>query len=220
MTSMSLWYITVFIINIAISVVAIIGFRYGMAALVGVHATKELDTSDNYAFGITVAGGVLSLALIMSAAISGVASATITAEFLNVLLYAVTGVVLLKVGLLIQDNLLLKGLPIREEIKAANMAAGIVVASNIVAVGLIIRSSFTWIEIDGLMGLLPVAVVFVASQIVLACVTLLRFKVYASRNQGKTWKQAIADKNSAVAIRFAGQMVGTAIALTAAGSLV
>lgn len=217
---MLIWQIAVAVINLVLAVAALIGFRYGMAAIIGVHAKDELDKKDNFAFGIAIAGGALALLLIMSGAISGDAQASLAKEAVNVLMYAALGIILLKVGFVVQDKLIIRGFSIAEEIKSGNIAAAIVMAINLIAVGLVVRTSITWVEGEGISGLLPVLVVFVAMQVVLAAVTAMRVFIYSKRNQGKAWHKAIQEKNIALALRFGGQLLATAIAISSVGFLV
>lgn len=217
---MLIWQIAVVFINVVLALAALIGLRYGMSALIGVHAKDELDKKDNIAFGIIIAGAVLALMLIMSGAISGDAHASLMQEALNVLMYGVVGIVLLKVGFLVQDKLLLRKICVRDEIKKGNTAVAITAAANLIAVGIVIRTSITWVEDDGMNGLLPVVLVFIASQIILAAVTLLRTFIFAKRNPNNTWQSAIQGNNIALAIRFAAQMLATAFALSSVAYLV
>lgn len=217
---MLIWQIAVVVIDLVLVIAALLGFRYGISFLIGVHAKDELDKQDNFAFGIAVAGGILALMLIMSGAISGVAQASLLNEAVNVTMYAVLGIALLKIGFLIQDKLLLRGLSIADEVKAGNVSAALVAAVNLIAVGVIIRSAITWVEAEGIRGIVPVLLVFIASQAVLAAVTLFRFKVYARRNNGATWQSAIQNNNLAIALRFAGQLLATSFAVSSVGYLV
>lgn len=217
---MLVWQIAVVIINAVLALAALLGLRYGMSALIGVHAKDELDKQDNIAFGIIIAGAVLALMLIMGGAVSGEANAVLAQEALNILMYGVLGIVLLKIGFLIQDKLLLRQIDVGAEIKKGNVAVAIAAAANLVAVGIVIRTSITWVEDSGVGGLLPVIMVFIASQIVLAAVTLLRTTVFAKRNPGKTWQNAILGNNPALAIRFAGQILATAFATSSVAYLV
>jgi uncharacterized membrane protein YjfL (UPF0719 family) len=56
--------------------------------------------------------------------------------------------------------------------------------------------------------------------IILTLVTVIRSTVYAKRNDGKKWVDAIKENNIAIAIRYAGQVIGTAIAVKGVSSLV
>lgn len=217
---MILWQLAVILINVAIAVFALVVLRYGMSMLVGVNMKDELDKKDNFAFGITVAGAALSLILIMASAISGEASASLLQETLNASMYALLGIVLLKIGFVIQDNLLLRKISFTEEIKNGNVSASVVAAANLVAVGLIIQTSIYWVDDEGIGGLIPVILVYIASQIILALATLIRIKVFAKRNADDTWQGAINKNNLAVALRYAGQILATALAISSISHLV
>ncbi|PCK10051.1 MAG: hypothetical protein COA42_00165 [Alteromonadaceae bacterium] len=220
MDNLTLWYISIFAVDVAIAVAALIGLRYAMAWFTGVHVKDELDRKDNFAFGTVIAAAVVALALVLSAAVSGDVATSIATEALNVVLYCVVGIVLLKLGLFSQEKLMLTGFSIKEQLQKQNMAVAVVVSANLIAVGLIIRSGILWVEADDYTGLPALAVVFVVSQLVLMLVTLLRSKVYAKRHNQSSWQQAIASGNTALAIRYFGQVVATALVLTAIGGLV
>lgn len=220
MDSITIWYVAVFVINMALAIVALLALRFGMASLVGVHAKDELDQKDNVAFGLAIAGGTLSIMLIMAGAISGDSQASLLNEALGVLAYGVLGLVLLKVGMLIQDNIILRSMSVKEQLKEGNVGLGVVVAANLVSIGIIIRGAITWVENDSFSALVPILIVFVISQITLALVAVIRVKVYGSRHEGASWQQALAAGNTALAIRYAGQLLGTALTLSAIGHLV
>ncbi|PCH61857.1 MAG: hypothetical protein COC19_03965 [SAR86 cluster bacterium] len=220
MDNITVWYIAIFLIDMALAIAALLALRFGMALLIGVHVKDELDKKDNAAFGLVIAGGTLSLLIIMAGAMSGDSQTSLLTEALSVLAYGVLGLVLLKVGILIQDNIVLKDLSIKDELKQANLGLGIVVAANLISVGIIIRAAITWVEEDSWSVLLPLLIVFVISQAALALVSIIRAKVYSSRHEGASWQQALASGNTALAIRYAGQLLGTALSLSAIAGLV
>jgi len=215
-----IWYGSITIACAVFVFAALIGLRYSMAALVGVHVKDELDQKDNHAFGLTIGGSVLALMLIMSGAIGGEAAGDLGLEILNIAAYTIAGVVFLKLSLLILDKLVLSDINLISEIKSGNAAASLVVTANMIATGIIVYSAINWSETDGIEGLIPVALVFVASQLPLAFVGYLRKAVYANRNMGKSWSANIGNKNSALAVRYVGHLIATALVVSAAGSMV
>ena len=214
------WQLAVTLMNVGMVLLAIIGFRYGAALLIGVNAKDELDKKDNYAFGVLIGSGLLSLLLVMSGAISGDAQASLQNEFVSILAFGLAGIVMLKIGFLVQDKLVVRGVSLIDEIKNGKMAAAIVSGVNLVAIAMIIRSAIYWSEESTLNALLPVSIVFVCALIILTLVTVIRSTVYAKRNAGKKWVDAIKENNIAIAIRYAGQVIGTAIAVKGVSSLV
>lgn len=214
------WQIAIIVINAALVIGALILFRFGMSAMIGVNAKSELDKEDNYAFGIVIAGGILALMLIMSGAISGDAQASLQNEVFSVLIFMVMGIVLLKLGFLFQDKIVIRGISLVDEVKKGNVSAAIVTAVNLIAIGVIIRGAIYWSEDSTLNGIIPVIIVYVVSQIVLTAVTKLRSIVYSKRNNGEAWHHAIQKDNKAIALRFAGQLFATALVITSVSNVV
>ena len=62
--------------------------------------------------------------------------------------------------------------------------------------------------------------VVLLSQVVLLGVTRLRARIYAKRHQGASWQQAIAQGNAALALRYAGHLIGTALVASSAGAMI
>jgi len=217
---MLIWQVAITVINIAMVLASIVVFRFGMSFILGVNAKDELDKKDNFAFGITVGGGILALLLIMSGAISGEAHASLQQEVISILLYSILGMLLLKIGFFFQDKVIIRNLSLVDEIKRGNVSAGIVTAINLISIGLIIRGAIYWSEDSGIQGLIPVVIIYLVSQIVLTAVTKLRGAIYARRNNGQAWHSAIQNDNKAIAIRFAGQLCATALAITSVAGIV
>jgi len=212
----SLWYLTSLAVDFAILMASIILFRYSMAWFVGVGAKHELDQRDNGAFGIAVAGGLAALMFIVAGAISGDAQMNVGMEATNVLIFTLVGFLLLKVTLLIQDRLLVSQLDLMAAIKGKNVAAGIVVGSNLVAIGIIQFGALIWIEADNWQGLIPFLIVFAAAQIALALVVVFQ-RLFVGWSQ---FGLEIEKDNRAVAIHYGGQVIGSAVAVLAASFLV
>ena len=217
---LSSWTIAVVAINLAIAVFAICGFRLLFGLLAGVNTTVELSEKDNYAFGVSFAGGAGALALVLAAAVAGDGEVDLLVEALNVLTYAAAGILLLKVGSLINDWVIFHQLSLKTAVADHNVGAGVIQAANFLALGIIIRSAVNWVESENWQGLLPVLLVFVAAQLVLLVVTRLRSRIFARRHDGESFQHAIGEGNTALAIRYAGHLIGTALAVSAGGSLV
>jgi len=217
---MNIWMVSTIVLNLAMAVGLIFMFRALMGIFAGVDVTDELANKDNPAFGLAVAGGIGALCLVLGAAVGGEAAASLTNEAINVLSYGLAGIVLLKVGMLINDNIFLRGFSVAEQIRDKNVAVGVVQAANLLAVGIIVSSAVNWVEVETWQGIGGVVLVYFAGQIVLSAVTALRIAIYKSRHDGDSWQQAIAGGNTALAIRYAGQVIGTAIAASAMSAMV
>ena len=214
------WVSGVILLDLFIAVMAISAFRYLQGVLAGVNTTAELSKKDNFAFGISFAGGALALALIVAAAVEGEPADSLLNEGLNVAIYAVIGIVLLKIGTLVNDVAIFHRFSLKEQIDKQNIAAGTVQASNFLALGIVISSSIRWVETETWGGLLSVALVFFATQILLLMVTRMRAQIYMRRHNGNRLQDALRDGNTALAIRYAGHIIATALSVNAASNLI
>ena len=218
--SLTWWMWGIIALDLAVAVAAICILRYGAGLLFGVDTRDELAEKDNFAFGIALAGGMVAVALILTGAASGEASISWAAELGTVAIYAVVGIVLLKIGILINDALIFHKFSLKQAIGEQNVAAGTVQAANLLALGVLVLGAIDWAEGVGWLALLSVAIVFFLAQIVLLGVTRLRSAIYARRHDGAALQLAIEGGNSALAIRYAGHLLGTALAASSAGGMV
>lgn len=218
--SLTWWMWGIIALDLAVAVAAICILRYGAGLLFGVDTRDELAEKDNFAFGIALAGGMAAVALILTGAASGEASISWAAELGTVAIYAVVGIVLLKIGILINDAVIFHKFSLKQAIGEQNVAAGTVQAANLLALGVLILGAIDWAEGVGWLALLSVAIVFFLAQIVLLGVTRLRSAIYARRHDGAALQLAIEGGNSALAIRYAGHLLGTALAASSAGGMV
>ncbi|MCZ6525376.1 MAG: DUF350 domain-containing protein [Gammaproteobacteria bacterium] len=207
-------------LDLFIAVAAISAFRYFQGVLAGVNTTAELSKKDNFAFGISFAGGALALALIVAAAVGGEPSHSLISEGINVSIYAVMGIILLKLGTLINDKAIFHRFSLKEQIDQQNISAGTVQAANFLALGIIIQSTIRWVETETWEGLGSVVLVFMAAQILLLLITRLRARIYMQRHNGKRLQDALQAGNPALAIRYAGHIIATALGVSAAANLV
>lgn len=215
-----IWMVAVLSVDLLLAVAAISAFRYLQGVVSGVDTTAELSKKDNFAFGISFAGGALALAMIIAAAVYGEPADSLLTEAFNVTIYAVLGIVLLKVGTLVNDKVIFRQLSLKQHIDEQNMAAGIVQAVNFVALGFVIQSSIHWVETESWDGLVSVAMVFFSTQILLLVVTRLRAKIYERRHQGAQLQDALAAGNIALAIRYAGHILAVALGVKASAQVI
>ena len=207
-------------IDLVIAVAMIAALRFLSGVVANVSSTEELATRDNFAYGIAMAGGILSLALMLTGAVSGQPGSTYLNEIVSVLAYGILGLLLIKVGRWMQDKIVLRGIELQDQIRVGNLAAAVVDAANTIATGLMLRAVMLWVETDALSGLLLVLSAFVSVQVLLAIVASYRGWVYSRRHDGSSLQLALNDGQIALAIRFFGHVIGVALAVTAASGIV
>lgn len=218
--ALSLWQWSIVALNLAVAVAAICALRYGAGALFGVDTRDELAEKDNLAFGLALAGGALAVALVLAAATAGDAAPDYRTELGSVVAFAAVGLLLLKVGLLVNDGVVFHRFSLRGAVTAQNTAAGTVLAANLVALGVLINGAIGWAEGELVQALASVVVTFLLAQIVVLGVTRARAAIYARRHDGERWQAAIEGGNTALGVRYAGHLIGTALAASAAGGMV
>ncbi len=217
------WYpdlLAILAIDLVLAVILLTAFRKLAGLISNVSTTEELATKDNFAFGLVFAGGLISLSIVLTGAISGDAGNSILHEIVLITTYGVLGIILMMLSRKVLDNFALPNINIQEEIMKGNMAAAIVDVGNLLATAIIVKAVMSWIDDTSLFGLISVIVGFIVSQVVLILVTQYRSKVYASRHNGKSLQDEFIAGNCAIALRYCGHKIGVALAVTAASGFV
>ena len=212
------WQITV--LDFVISVALVVGLRKLTGLVSNLSTTEELAERDNFAFGISLAGAIFALSLMLTGVLSGDVATSLLNEAILLIGYGVLGVLLIKVGRLVLDRWVLRGVAIQQEIKNANVPVALVDVANVVATGIILRAVLGWIEGDLVTSVIALLMAFVVTQILLSLVSYSRVVIFSKRNKGRDWQEEIAGGNSALALRYMGHIIGAALAVTAASGLV
>ena len=205
--------------------IIMLGFMAALRLLAGsiadVSLKEILAKHDNFAAGITLAGAVIAVAILMMGVVSGDAGWSYANEIALVAGYGVLAMILMWVTRILFDHISLPGISIHQQILDGNVAAGIVDAGNMIATAIIVRAALTWVDGTSFLGLGVVVAAYVVSQVIMLAATLYRKKVFESRHgKGRKLSNEIADGNMALAIRFTGYRLGVGLAVTATSGLV
>ncbi|MEN8166358.1 MAG: DUF350 domain-containing protein [Pseudomonadota bacterium] len=209
----------------AIDFVIILGFMAALRLLVGaiseVSLTDILSKQDNFAVGITLAGAIVAVAILMMGVVAGEAGRTYVDEITLMAGYGVLAMALMWLTRKVFDHISLPGIAIHEEVMKGNVAAGIVDVGNMIATAIIVRAAMSWVDGSTFLGLAIVVVAYVVSQVILTAATIYRKKVFERRHGSeRNLAGEIASGNTALAIRFAGYRLGVGLAVTATSGLV
>jgi len=203
-------------IDITIAIILLGAMRFLSGLTAKVNSTDELAKQDNFAFGISVAGSILALGIVLTGAITGENAPSYSIEIIGMLAYGTLGLVLIKVGRIIHDKVALQQLDKMALIKEQNLTIGIVDAAGAIATAIIIRSVLMWVDGLDINTFIAIISGFVVAQAVLVIVTRIREKQYAKNNQEDSLQEALANGQLALAIRYSGHVISTALAVTAA----
>lgn len=203
-------------IDLAVAIFLLGTMRFVSGLSSKVNSTDELAKEDNFAFGISVAGSIAALGIVLTGAITGETAHSYMVEFVGMLSYGLFGLILIKVGRWVHDKVALNQLDKTAQIKEQNITVGIVDAAGAIATAIIIRAVLIWV--DGLDFSTFIAILsgFVVSQAILVLITRIKERQYKSNNQEDCMQEAFANGQVALAIRYAGQVISTALAVTAA----
>ena len=212
------WQITV--LDFVISVALVVGLRKFTGLVSNLSTTEELAEKDNFAFGISLAGAIFALSLMLTGVLSGDVATSLLNEAILLIGYGVLGVLLIKIGRFVLDRWVLRGVAIQQEIKNANVPVALIDVANVVATGIILRAVLGWVEGDLWLSIVALLMAFVVTQLLLSLVSYSRVVIFSKRNKGKDWQEEITNGNSALALRYMGHIIGVSLAVTAASGLV
>lgn len=207
-------------LDLVIAVLLLVTMRRLSGIVANVSFAEEIAHRDNFAFGISFAGGLCAVTLVLTGAVSGEAGKSLLDEALLVLAYGLLGIALMAAARFILDKISLPDISIHDQLQKGNTAAAIVDAGNMIATAIIVRAVMIWVEGSGFFGMLAVISGFVVSQILLTLVTKYRGLVYAKRHHGESIQKGLEDGNNALAMRYFGHKIGVAMAVTAASGFV
>jgi hypothetical protein len=203
-------------IDVTIAILLLGAMRFLSGITAKVNSTEELAKEDNFAFGISVAGSVLALGIVLTGAITGEAASSYSMEAIGMLAYGGYGLLLIKIGRIIQDKVALQHLDKNALIIEKNLTIGIIDAAGAIATAIIIRAVLLWVDGLNLSTFIAITSGFIVAQTVLVIVTRIREKQYAKNNQEDCLQEALSNGQLALAIRYSGQVISTALAVTAA----
>ena len=205
-----------YLVDFLIAVSLLSGMRL-LAGFVGnVSATHEISHNDNKAFGVSLAGAMIAVSIMLMGVVSGDAGYNLANEAFMVILFGVIGIVLMWLTRIAFDRVSFPGLSIHDQIMKGNMAASIIDACNMIATAIIIKAAMSWVDGGLEIAIIAIIASFIASQIIMALATLYRVKVFEKRHEGRQLHTAIEENNVALAIRFSAYRIGIAIAVSAA----
>tara|TARA_R110000744_G_scaffold20143_6_gene52925 strand:- start:2299 stop:3201 length:903 start_codon:yes stop_codon:yes gene_type:complete len=203
-------------IDITIAIILLGAMRFISGLSAKVNSTDELAKEDNFAFGISVAGSVAALGIVLTGAITGENAESYLMEIIGMASYGILGLILIKIGRIFHDRFALNKIDKNAEIKSRNIAVGIVDASGAIATAIVIRAVLLWVYGLDISTFTAIVAGFIVSQAMLVLVTRIKERQYAKNNQNHSMQSAFAEGHVALAIRYAGQAISTALAVTAA----
>lgn len=215
--SSDIWY------YLAIDIVIAIGLLFTLRLMSGkmasVSTSDELCAQDNFAFGISVAGRMLSLCFVLSAAAASSEKSDFIGAALGMLLYGLIGILLIKIGRILHDKIILHRLDKEAMIKQRNTSIALVDAASSVSTAIIVSNVMLWVDGFDLNALFAIFSGFVVTQAILLTTTRIYERRYKENNQSGTFQRSLTKGQMALAVQHSGNLIGTAIVVSTASSL-
>jgi uncharacterized membrane protein YjfL (UPF0719 family) len=206
-------------IDISIAILLLLAIRSLSGFFTKISVRSELGEKDNFAFGISMAGGMLSLAIVLSSVVGRHNHLGYEGAALGMLLFGSIGIILVKVGRYAHDKVVLNRLDKNKMIAEKNVSVAIVDAGSSIASAIIIKSIIDWTvgsNVNTFIAILSGSMVVLS---VLLLTTRLYERRYASNNQDNSFQRDLGKGQLALAIQHSGNLIGTAIAVSSAGSI-
>jgi len=207
------------LIDMAVAILLLGGIRYTMGFIGNINTQKELAINDNFAYGISLAGSVAAMGIALSGAITGALAGSYLAELMGMLTYGIIGLLLIKAGRYIHDKFALPDFHKQDQILQRNISVGVVDAASVIATAIVVRAALLWAEGLGIKTFVAIFCAWIISQIMLVMITRI-FEWRFSKNNGISFQATLEKGQMALAIRYSGYLISTAMSVTAASYFV
>jgi uncharacterized membrane protein YjfL (UPF0719 family) len=205
---------------LAIIIALFASLRLFSGVISHVDPSYELTQKDNSAFGISLAGVVFAVTLVLSGVIPNSWTMDVAEVGIAVAVYGIVGIGLMALTRVIFDRIALPRISIREEIVKGNSAAAIIDAGNVIAAALVIRALMMWTPTTSLESLTDLLKLYLVSQVLLTAIAMVHVRLFTMHGiDDRTLQDEVHGGNTALALRLAGRRVGIAFAITAASNI-
>ncbi|MFC6438930.1 DUF350 domain-containing protein [Bowmanella sp. JS7-9] len=189
--------------------------RWAYSLWVRIDFREELARKDNFALGISIAGALLSIAMLITAVVSSFTMMAYQQMAIKLISYGLVGILLIKVGRVAHDRLVLSRFNKHDQIMQGNISIAFVDAAGAIAMALIVSSVLRWTRSIDINGLIAIASGFVVALTMILLTTRAVEHHYAANNQNDDMQDALVRGQFALAVRHAGQILGVSIAVSA-----
>ena len=203
------------LIDMVVAITLLGGIRLTMGFIGNIDTKDELSEKDNFAYGISMAGGVAAMGIALSGAITGEVAGSYSIELVGMFAYGIGGLILIKAGRFIHDKFALAACNKHEQILKRNIAVALVDAASVIATAIVVRAALIWVEGLDIYTFIAIISAWIVSQVMLVLITRI-FEWRFSRNNGMTFQATLETGHIALAIRYAGYLISTAMSVTAA----
>ncbi len=181
--------------------------------------TEELGVKDNFAFGISIAGGMLSLCIVLSSVVGRHVGLGYQDAAIGMLTFGLIGIILVKFGRFAHDKLVLNRVDTVAMISDRSVSIALVDAASLIASAIILRSMMLWVNGSNMNAIIAISTGFTVVLTILLVMTRIYEARFARDNQNDSFQGALRKGQMALAIEHSGNLLGTAMVVSAASKL-
>lgn len=205
--------------DVGIALVLLMIMKWLTGALRKYSVTEELGVKDNFAFGISIAGSMLSLCIVLSSVVGRHVGMGYQEAAIGMVTFGAAGILLVKLGRFAHDKLVLNQVDTHEMIAQRSVSIALVDAASLVASAIVLRNIMLWVDGSDMNAMIAIVTGFsVVLTMLLVMTRILEFR-YAKNNQNDAFQGALEKGHLALAIEHAGNLLGTAMIVSAAKNL-
>ena len=206
-------------IDVGLALVLLLVMKWLSRSRAKVSVSDELGVKDNFAFGISVAGGMLSLCLVLSSVVGRHVGQGYEQAAIGMVLFGIIGILLVKVGRFAHDKIVLDAVDTQHKVSDRNVSVALVDAASLVSSAIILRSIMVWVDGSDVNAMIAIVTGFLVVLTILLIMTRIYEMRYAMQNQNRSFQSALDTGQLALAVQHAGNLLGTAIVVSSAGAL-
>ncbi len=206
-------------IDVALALLLLVLMKWLTGAFRKNSVTEELGVKDNFAFGISIAGGMLSLCIVLSSVVGRHVGQGYEDAAVGMLTFGFIGIILVKFGRFAHDKLVLNRVDTVAMISDRSVSIALVDAASLISSAIILRSMMLWVNGSNMNAIIAICTGFTVVLTILLVMTRLYEARFARDNQNDSFQGALRKGQLALAIEHSGNLLGTAMMVSAANKL-
>ena len=203
-------------IDVGIALLLLLVMKWLSGAMRDNSVAEELGVKDNFAFGISIAGGWLSLCIVLSAVVGRHIGQGYWQAVEGMLLFGGVGILLVKIGRFAHDKLVLNRVDTHAMIADRSVSIALVDAASLVASAIVLHNIMVWVDGTDMNAIIAIVTGFLVVLTMLLVMTRILEVRYAKDNQNDSFQGALRKGQLALAIEHSGNLLGTAMIVSAA----
>ncbi|ALM89765.1 MULTISPECIES: DUF350 domain-containing protein [Alteromonas] len=212
-----LWIYLAIDVSIALALLVVMKWVTGLMRKNSV--TEELGIKDNFAFGISIAGGMLSLCIVLSSVVGRHIGQGYSEAAIGMVTFGIVGILLVKFGRFAHDKLVLNRVDTHAMISERSVSVALVDAASLVASAIVLKNIMVWVDGSDMNAIIAIVTGFSVVLTMLLVMTRILEVRYAKDNQNDSFQGALRKGQLALAIEHSGNLLGTAMIVSAAKNL-